>query len=157
MYFRLTARDDEHGLKQAGATIYYGDSQIERIALAPREAGDFTHLFATYQPEKTGRYRAVLSLPNGKQQEVKWMVFDENLEEKEVAADVPYLKTLCDMTGGKLVTASDLGSLANPKRVEASVKPKFKTTSLWDRGSVFYLICGFLGLDWYLRRRWGLC
>lgn len=158
LYLRLACRDNKHALKQAAVTIYYGDSPVERIPLAPRESDDFTHLIAVYQPEKTGRYRAVVALPDGKEQEVKWMVFDENLEEKEVAADVPYLKTLCELSGGKLLTAEELGKLANtPPSFAGELKPKFRTTSLWDRWTFFYVICGVLGLDWYLRRRWGLC
>ena len=32
------------------------------------------------------------------------MVYEDNPEEKEVAADVPYLKTLCESSGGRMLS-----------------------------------------------------
>jgi hypothetical protein len=34
---------------------------------------------------------------------------------------------------------------------------KVRLVSVWDRASIFYIICAAFGIDWYLRRKWGLC
>ena len=158
IHFRLTCSDPKLAAKDAPVTVYYGDSQVARTTLTAASPDNLTHLTGDYTPEKAGRYRAVVSLPNGKEQETKWIVFEENLEEKEVAADVPYLRNLCEASGGKLLEPGDFAAFAKKSRnVESDVQPKVKYASLWDRVWVFYVICGTFGLDWYLRRKWGLC
>lgn len=156
---RLASRDEGRGaaLSELPVTLYCNDQPIVRTSLAPApDAPGVLH--ADYQPEKAGLYRATISLPDGGTQEVRWMVYEDNPEDKEVAADVPYLKALCESSGGKVLAPGELKSTVEQlNQPEASLRPKVKLTSVWDRAWVFYVLCGALALDWFLRRKWGLC
>jgi hypothetical protein len=71
---------------------------------------------------------------------------------------VPYLKALCESSDGKLLAPGELKSTVEKlNQPAAALRPKVKLTSLWDRAWVFYLLCGALAVDWFLRRKWGLC
>ena len=96
-------------------------------------------------------------LPDGAQVETKFIVFEENLEDTEVATDVGYLKKLCESSGGKLVTPDELARLRTElNAAPIDDKPKTKLRTLWDQTWVFYLIGLVFAMDWYLRRKWGL-
>jgi hypothetical protein len=152
----LASRDIGRPLEELPVTLSYNGQPIARTSLAPAP-NDPTALHADYLPDKPGLYRAAVTLPDGATQEVKWMVYEDNPEEKEVAADVPYLRTLCENSGGRLLAPEELKSTVERlTRPAAALQPKTKLTSLWDRVWVFYLIGLALGLDWYLRRKWGL-
>lgn len=158
MLFRLSVRNPDEMLKDVPLTIYSDEKEIARTVLTPGETGDSSHLTAEFLPEKTGRYRAVAALPGGQKQEVKWMVFDENPEEKEVAADVAYLRNLCESTGGQVLLPGDLSKFAQSLAQRDTERlSKVKLVSVWDQASIFYIICAAFGIDWYLRRKWGLC
>jgi len=120
------------------------------------DPGSSSRLIGDFLPEKTGRYQAVAELPDGPLQ-ARFIVYSENLEETEVATDAAYLRRLCEASGGRLIKPDELGKLIKELRnEEIDVAPKTRLVSLWDRASVFYVIGMLLGLDWYLRRRWGL-
>ena len=107
-------------------------------------------------PPRTGLYRAVATLPGGATQEIRWMVYDDNPEEKEVATDTPYLRALCEASGGRVLAPDELPNLLDTlQNRPPTCKPKERTTSVWDRAWVFYLACFALAFDWYLRRKWG--
>jgi len=158
VYLQLTSRDPQKAPKDAAVTIYRGETAISKISLTAPDPRNPTRLAIDYLPEKPGRYRAVVTLPDGEEQELRWISFDENLEEKEVATDLAYLTALCEQSGGKVLSLDELPKLVS-KLQDIAVKqnPKITHTSLWDRAWFFYLIGLTLGADWYLRRRWGLC
>jgi hypothetical protein len=75
-----------------------------------------------------------------------------------VATDTGYLKRLCESSGGRLLAPAELAKLNAELRDEKQeATPKTRLRSVWDRAWFFYLIGLIFGLDWYLRRRWGLC
>ena len=157
VHLRLVAHDLNKSIRETPVTIFCDEKPVARASLVSTPDNP-TGLHADFQPEKTGRYRASAVMPDGKPQEVKWMVYEDNPEEKEVAADVPYLKTLCESSGGCVLAPDELKSMVETlQRPPADLRPKTRLISLWDRASVFYLVCFALGLDWYLRRKWGLC
>jgi hypothetical protein len=86
VYFRLVLRQPDPKLKSVPVTIHYGDAEVGRVNLAPppESAGRLT---ADFLPQRAGRYRATVSLPDGTTQESRFIVFNENLEETEVATD----------------------------------------------------------------------
>lgn len=155
---RLASRDAGSLPKELPLTILYDDKPVARTSLTPAPDNPAT-LHASYLPEKTGRYRATVQLPGGGlPTEVKWMVYEDNPEEKEVAVDASYLKALCESSGGSLLSPDELKSTVERlQRPVTDLKPKVTITSLWDKTWVFYLVCSALTLDWYLRRKWGLC
>ncbi len=157
VHLRLVSRNADTTPRELPATIFCDEQPMARTSLTAAADNPGT-LHAEYLPGKTGRYRAVVTLPDGKEQEVKWMVYEDNPEEKEVAADVPYLKTLCEASGGRVLDPDELKTLTDTlQRPAMNLKPKVRLTSVWDRAPVFYLVGFALALDWYLRRKWGLC
>ena len=73
-------------------------------------------LSAEFLPERPGRYRAAVNLPDGTTQESRFIVFTENLEETEVATDTLYLRRLCESSGGRLIAAAELPRLLKELR-----------------------------------------
>jgi hypothetical protein len=99
-----------------------------------------------------------VTLPDGTTQESRFIVFTENLEETEVATDPDYLRQLCEASGGRLLAPNELPGLIRQLSDEkADQTPKILLQPAWDEAWVFYLTGLLFGLDWFLRRRWGLC
>ncbi len=63
---------------------------------------------------------------------------------------------LAEATGGKLMPARgvklDELPIKDPEKVEIGQR---KSRPLWDRLPILLLLCGLLGSEWFLRRRWG--
>ena len=157
VYFRLVLRQPDARLKSVPATIYYGDTEAGRVNLAPAPAST-SRLTAQFLPERTGRYRAVVNLPDGTTQESRFIVFTENLEETEVATDTLYLRRLCESSGGRLLAPEELPKLlAELGQAATTQAPQTMLRPVWNVAWVFYLAGLLFGLDWFLRRRWGLC
>lgn len=156
-HLRLTARQTVAGLKSVPLTIYLGDAEAGRADMTAN-SGDPGHFAADFLPERIGRYRAVAKFPDGTSQESRFIVYTENLEETEVATDVGYLRRLCESSGGKLIQPGELSRLMQELNNEkADSTPHTRIKPVWNQAWVFYLTVLMLGLDWFLRRRWGLC
>jgi len=157
VYFRLVLRQPDPKIKSVPVTVYYGDAEAGRTTFAPAPAST-GRLTAEFLPERTGRYRAVVNLPDGTTQESRFIVFTENLEETEVATDTLYLQRLCEASGGRLLQPNELPKLMSELSNEkADQTPKVLLRPAWNEAWVFYLAGLLFGLDWFLRRRWGLC
>jgi hypothetical protein len=155
--FRVRTRQPEAGVKSVPLTLFFGDSQVGRINMTAG-AGDPDRLSGEYVPERVGRYRAVAQFPDGTSQESRFIVYTENLEETEVATDVVGLRRLCESSGGRLIDANDLAKLLQELDSQrADTTPKIRLIPVWNEAWVFYLAGLLFGLDWFLRRRWGLC
>ena len=157
VYFRLVLRQPDPNLKSVPVTVYFGDAEAGRVTLVPAatSAGRFT---AEFLPERVGRYRAVVQLPDGTTQESRFIVFTENLEETEVATDTLYLRRLCEASGGRLLTPAELPKLLQElNAAKTDPTPQVLVKPAWNAAWVFYLAGLLFGLDWFLRRRWGLC
>lgn len=157
VYFRLVLRQPDPNLKSVPVTVYYDDAEAGRTTLAPATTG-IGRLTAEFLPERVGRYRAAVTLPDGTTQESHFIVFTENLEETEVATDSLYLRRLCEASGGRLLEPDELPKLLKQLSDEkADQTPKIVLQPAWNEVWVFYLAGLLFGLDWLLRRRWGLC
>jgi len=156
-YFRLTMRQPDPKVVSIPVTLYWGDKEVARANMTA-SGGDAGRLVAEFLPERVGRYRAVARFPDGTAQESRFIVFTENLEETEVATDVVALRRLCESSGGKLIPADELARLLQELSSEkADVTPKTRLCPIWNASWVFYLTGLLFGLDWFFRRRWGLC
>jgi hypothetical protein len=159
IYFRGVKRDLAAKMGDAPIVITgpEGEGEAGRTTLTaadPRAPEKFT---AEFLPARTGKYTATAKFPDGSLQSARFIVFDENLEQTEVSTDTGYLRKLCESSGGRLLGPSELEQLLaqlNNEKVDAT--PIRKLTSAWDRAWVFWLIGSLFGLDWFLRRRWGL-
>jgi hypothetical protein len=156
VYFRLVMRQPDPAVKSAPVAIYFGDTEVGRANLAPATGAG--RLTAEFLPERVGRYRAAVKLPDGTTQESRFIVFTENLEETEVATDALYLRRLCESSGGRLLEPGELPKLLGELQSEKTDQtPRTILRPAWNAAWVFYLAGLCLGLDWFLRRRWGLC
>jgi hypothetical protein len=157
VHFSLTLRQPDPTVRSVPVTIFFGENQVGRVdlGLSPTHAN---RLAGEFLPERVGRYRAVASFPDGSSQEARFIVFTENLEETEVATDVLGLRRLCESSGGRLLSGDDLKRLLQELNADPQeLAPKTRLKPIWNEAWVFYLIGVLFGLDWFLRRRWGLC
>ncbi len=157
VYFHLVLRQPDPKLMSVPVTIHLGGAEAGRVNLAP-VAASTGRLAAEFLPERPGRYRATVLLPDGTTQESRFIVFTENLEETEVATDTLYLRRLCESSGGRLIAAGDFARLLTELgSAKSEQTPKTIVRPMWNAAWVFYLAGLLLGVDWFLRRRWGLC
>ena len=67
------------------------------------------------------------------------------------------LRRLGEATGGALLEASALDGLPDRiRKAAASPTARLVERDVWHNGWSFVIICALLGLEWALRRRWGL-
>ncbi len=157
IYFRLVLRRPDPSVKSVPLTIYYRDQEAGRANLMGTP-GDSTRLVAEFLPTQLGRYRVEAKFPDGTRQESRFIVFTENFEETEVATDVAYLRRLCETSGGRLLNQDELKQLmVELGNQTADLTPKTRLCPIWNETWVFYLAGLLFGVDWFLRRRWGLC
>ena len=88
----------------------------------------------------------------------RFLVFQQDLELDNPAADPQLLASLSAMTGGESVPPEQLASLLErvkkaPLNLEVETQEKIE---LWDNWGFLLLLATLLGLEWYLRKRWGL-
>ena len=155
--FRATLRQPEPNLKSVPIVLYQGKQECGRINLMPlgSDQGRYTGEFL---PQVKGRYTATAKFPDGSSQESRFVVFDENLEETEVTTDLVALRRLCESSGGRLIEPEELSKLIKELKAEGDESaPKTRIDPFWNSAWVFYLAGFIFGLDWFFRRRWGLC
>jgi hypothetical protein len=158
IYFRAVKRDSAAKASDIPLTISQGGKEAARTTLTAGDPSSPDKLTAEFLPAKAGKFEATAQFPDGSKQTARFIVFDENLEQTEVATDTGYLRKLCESSGGRLLKPDELGKLlAELKAAPTDATPQTKLTSAWDRVWLFWLIGLLFGADWYLRRRWGLC
>ncbi|HIQ21982.1 MAG TPA: hypothetical protein EYH34_12230 [Planctomycetes bacterium] len=90
--------------------------------------------------------------------QARFLVLDQDLELDNPSADAALMESLASITGGQSLAPEELPELLQSlaeKTDELEVRTETKQ-SLWDKWSTFLLLVGLLGLEWYLRKRWGL-
>ncbi len=88
----------------------------------------------------------------------RFLVFPQDLELDNAAADAATLESLAAMTGGQTLAPEQLPALINRLTNETQyleVQQETKKT-FWDTWLFFLTLVGLLGIEWYLRKRWGL-
>ncbi|MGC3960749.1 MAG: VWA domain-containing protein [Verrucomicrobiota bacterium] len=156
VHFRMTMRQPDSRVKSLPLKLFLGETEVARVNLTA--ASDPGRLTAEYLPERVGRYRATANFPDGTTQESRFIVFNENVEETEVATDVACLRRICESSGGRLIEPTDLPRLLEELgREPAEMTPKTWLKPVWNVAWVFYGTALVFALDWFLRRRWGLC
>jgi len=157
IYFRAVIRDAATKVREVPLVIARETQEAGRTTLSAADSATPDKLTAEFLPAKPGKFTATAKFPDGTSQTARFIVFDDNLEQTEVATDTTYLRKLCESSGGKLLAPDELGKLLTElKNEKVDATPTRKLTSAWDRAWVFWLIGTLFGADWYLRRRWGL-
>ncbi len=84
---------------------------------------------------------------------------NQDIEVDNAAADAAMLGSLAAMTpGGKSLPPEELSKLIRSlteHTEQLDVQRETKTT-FWDTWRFFLTIVALLGVEWYLRKRWGL-
>jgi hypothetical protein len=140
------------------AVIYRENQKIAETPLSAvsKESSDQT---ASLVLEKSGRYRAGVEWP-GEKLECRFAAIAEQKESTDTSLNLPYLRALAEASGGKLLDSTSLPglieSLQRAAIAESTAPPLLRRKSIWDTSRVFLLLAGLFGVEWFLRRRWGL-
>ena len=90
----------------------------------------------------------------------RFVVYEEKRETTETTSDFAYLRMLAKNSGGELLDESALKEtvkrLSEAAAIEANAPPIIKRKRAWERTLIFYLLFGILGMECFLRRRWGM-
>ena len=92
----------------------------------------------------------------------RFLVFEQDLELDNAAADAATLESLAAMTGGQSLAPEELPGLVEQlaRQTESLQIQQESRRTLWSKSwylwSFFLLLVGLLGAEWYLRKRWGL-
>ena len=112
-----------------------------------RAAGDYAvEVTATRGGEPLGTARA------------RFLVYRQDLELDNASADAATMKSIAQIAGGRSLAPEQLPELIrslmeDTKHLEVHQETK---KTFWDTWTFFLTLVGLLGLEWYLRKRWGL-
>ncbi|MCH2206092.1 MAG: hypothetical protein MK132_09520 [Lentisphaerales bacterium] len=129
------------------------------VTLSNKDVNAEHRFTGSFTPTALGRYDVSLVDPTGKSHERKFLISYNSLEEKEVGIDPEYLSSLCLATGGRLITKDEFKNLSALIDTQADQveQDRVHLEAIWDSAWVLWFICLFFGLDWFYRRKWGLC
>ncbi|HEX7450581.1 MAG TPA: glutamine amidotransferase [Pirellulales bacterium] len=131
-----------------------------RLRRDPAVPGEMSGTFLETQP--VGDYTLVVTATHDAQAigtaRARFLVFEQDLELSNPAADVGTLESLAESTSGKRVAPEQLPALlaelkAGTKELEVETQSK---DTLWDTWPFFLSFTALLVLEWFLRKRWGL-
>jgi len=147
--FTLLLNGQDPPQDQPAVTVTHREEQAAVLALAP--ADDGASYAATFTPRANGRYRANITLPNGKKATARFAVFTEELERSETAVDTAYLQQLSEASGGHLLERSQLKELFSGMINEAApMEKRTRIHPLWDQLWILFTIICLLALEWFL-------
>jgi uncharacterized membrane protein len=128
-----------------------------------RDSATWTATFR--ETTKPGDYSIKVTAKDGNEElgtaEARFLVPHHDLELDRPAAEPSLMAQLAEMTkpaGGEALAAEELPELlkelaAKPQELKQEVIAK---TTYWDTWPFFLLFVGLLGVEWFLRKRWGL-
>jgi len=133
--------------KRTPITLRRQGDEMRGTFLDAKLAGDYAvAVKARHKSEPIGASKA------------RFLVFQQDLELDNPAADVGALESLAAMTDGKSLAPEQLASLiAEIKKGTKSLEVETQAKeTLWDKWPVLAAFVGLLALEWVLRKRWGL-
>jgi len=88
----------------------------------------------------------------------RFLVFEQDLELESPGADAATMQSLAAMTGGESLAPELLPELIERllEQTEDLIVERQTKQTLWDGWWVLLLIVLLLGVEWWLRKRWGL-
>jgi hypothetical protein len=141
------------------AEVVLSDGRRVPVALVSGEAGltgtfreadkpdDYAvEVTAVHQGQVLGKARA------------RFLVYQQDLELDNPAADTSAMESLAAITGGESLAPEQLPKLLERLAQEGpSLEIEhIRKLTFWDTWPFFLVLVGLLGLEWYLRKRWGL-
>lgn len=158
VHIRMKAANPENLPAGTPADIFeFGNNStpIQQVILIPDEGSSY--LTASYTPKKTGIFQIKVTLPDGTEQTPRFSVYQDNREVTEVSVDLPYLERLAELSGGRTIKSDELKPLIEDLLLREDPEPIKHREAIWDKARFALVIASFFALDWFLRRRWGLC
>lgn len=154
----VSAKMVDHKAYQPKIELTLPDGQTE--FLYPERSSENETLYAAhFNPQAVGSYKAVLHNNIGvpKQDVARFTVYDDSAEARCVEADQDLMVHLAQTTGADVLPLSKIDRLPDRIRAfEQLSKERVKPKDIWDRGLVFACLVVLLGLEWLIRRMWGL-
>jgi uncharacterized membrane protein len=138
---------DPDGKKHSLTPQRSGQDQLARF-LETRQAGDYrVHMEATKNDQ-----------PVGMGAEARFIVYDQDLELHNPAADLALLDEIAKITGGTVVPQGELAAhLKKMARLGLNVEvTRVEHILLWDKWPLVAVFVLSLTLEWYFRKRRGL-
>ena len=88
----------------------------------------------------------------------RFLVIEQDLELDNASADAGVMDSLAAMTGGSPLAPEEFPQALKQLAVEGQslVETTEVKQNLWDTWPLFLVMVGILGVEWYLRKRWGL-
>jgi len=127
------------------------DEQTTGSFRKTQAAGDYAiEVTATHEGKPLGSARA------------RFLVFEQDLELDNAAADAASLESLAAMTGGRSLAPEELSGLIRQLTQQTEslqVRQESKRTlwtKAWYTWAFFLVLVALLGVEWYLRKRWRL-
>lgn len=115
-----------------------------------------------WQTEEAGDYKVrVVATRNSKDlgaTEVRFLVYDEDVEMQQLAADLQLLRSISELTGGTYHTPDQLRKFLEelePEKLNLEVDAQ-TYESLWDRWETLLLFAFLIATEWFIRKRHNL-
>jgi hypothetical protein len=158
-----TGARNTHGEPIADATYDVEVIRPDGSKGSPRMRHTAGEMAGTYaENQLAGDYTLIVKAsvggaPIGSAQ-ARFLVYDQDLELDNPAADRGMLESLAAMTNGRTVAADQLGQLfaSIKEQLEQLEVETMTKRTLWDTWPFFLLLIALLGVEWWLRKKWGL-
>ena len=134
------------GTRSPLALVHQGDQMVGSFRQT-QAAGDYTiEVTATEKDQLLGTARA------------RFTVFAQDLELDNASADATAMESLAAMTDGRTVAPEKLPELIQQlaQQTQDLQVPAGDEEDVLGQVAVFLALIGFLTLEWYFRKRWGL-
>jgi hypothetical protein len=144
---------------QLQAEILLPDESRRPVSLS-RQGDHWVGSF--FETQSAGDYTVMVTARQGGEllgeAKARFLVDEQDLELDNAVAERGVLDSLAAMTGGKSLAPEQLpGLLEDLKKVPEELQIETQTKQpLWDQWPLFLLLVVLLGLEWFLRKRWGL-
>ncbi|MGE5195326.1 MAG: glutamine amidotransferase, partial [Deltaproteobacteria bacterium] len=157
------ARDaDKRPIDDALFTVEVTDPDGKKHVLTPQRSG-FEHLARFLETRRPGDYRVHVEAKKNDQSvglgaEARFIVYDQDLELYNPAADFALLEEIAKITGGTAVPPGELAAhLRKLARLGLNVEvTRIQRILLWDNWPLLALFVLSLTLEWFFRKRRGL-
>jgi uncharacterized membrane protein len=157
------ARDaDKQPIDDAVFKVEVTDPDGKKHPLVPQRQG-FDHLARFLETRGAGDYHVHVEAtkngqPIGLGAEVRFLVYDHDLELHNPAADFALLEEIAKLTGGTSIPPGDLAShLKKLSRMGLNVQvTRVNRILLWDNWPLLSLFVLVMTLEWFFRKRRGL-
>lgn len=149
------------------AEVWRGEDKVAQVPLVFREGSNGLHEAMAGPFAESGRYE--IKIVGG---EVEKLLEEEGggevttgfrvvgarspVELSETTLNLPLLERIAELSGGRVVSAGELGELAGMVLTGDETRWELRETSLWDHWVLLVLLMLLLAGEWVLRRGAGL-